>query len=693
MRYCGFKIPLILLLPPEGRGNIPKPKSTFKTFVSLMAVVVSITFFGSSAMAAREFESTARAPDFPAHLEWLNTDKPISLEALKGKMVLLDFWTFCCINCMHVIPDLKKLEAKYAGDLVVIGVHSAKFTNEKDTEAIRQAILRYEIEHPVVNDHNFEIWQSYGVNSWPTLVLISPNGHVIGGHAGEGAFTVFDPILQKAIPYFESRKELRHGPLKLALEKQKAPAHFLSFPGKISADEKTSRLFITDSNHHRILIADAAGHVSQVIGSAQQGVSDGSFETAGFNRPQGTFYDNGFLYIADTENHLIRRADLAKKTVETVLGTGRQAQAYNRPGKGRDVDLSSPWDVLLLNGSLYIAMAGSHQLWQADPVTWEAKPFAGSGREARIDGLRADAALAQPSGLATNGTLIFFADSETSSVRSADPTPSGRVETLAGHDLFDYGDKDGSWEKARLQHSLGVAWHDGKLYTADTYNSKIKVIDPVNKVTTTLAGTGKRGTQDGTFSTAGFNEPGGLAFLGEKLYVADTNNHQVRVLDLKTKTVSTLALEAPEKLLAEPPAAKKFRGRTVEAPPAAAAPGNIALKISVQIPEEDKFTAGAETTLKFHAENPAIARFEEETSVRDFSKDASPLTVPLTTTPGKTRLQIETVIYHCTKKTARCYFDSIRLEIPLEVKAGGPARVPLTLTAVRPQTKEKFKLF
>ena len=662
-----------------------------KILLIVSAMTAGLFFSGNSVMAAREFEGTARAPDFPAHLEWLNTDKPISLEALKGKLVLLDFWTFCCINCMHVIPDLKKLEAKYANELVVIGVHSAKFTNEKDTEAIRQAILRYEIEHPVVNDHRFEVWQSYGVNSWPTLVLIGPNGRIIGGHAGEGAFAVFDPILQKAIPYFEAEKKLNRGPLKLALEKQKAPKHFLAFPGKISAAEETGRLFISDSNHNRILIADAAGHVLQVIGSGQQGASDGSFEAAAFSRPQGTFYDGGFLYIADTENHLIRRADLAKKTVETVLGTGRQAQTHNQPGKGRAAALSSPWDIVILSGKLYIAMAGPHQLWQADLQTWETRPFAGSGREARIDGPLLEAALAQPSGLATDGRLIFFADSETSSVRSADPAPAGRVATLAGHDLFDYGDQDGPWEKARLQHALGVAWHDGKLYVADTYNSKIKVIDPVNQVTTTLAGTGKRGASDGRFSAAGFNEPGGLAFLGEKLYVADTNNHQIRVLDLTTKTVSTLSLEMPAQSPEAP--SKKFRGRTVEIPATAAGPGDITLEISVKIPEENKFTPDADTEMKFHSDDSGIARFEKAVLTRNFSKDASPVTVRLTSALGKTRLRIETVVYHCTQKTARCFFDSIRLEVPLEVKAGGPRRVPLVITAVRPQTKEKFKTF
>src|SRR5215475_7196021 len=142
-------------------------------------------------MSAQE-QTRVRAPEITGGRGWLNTDKPLSLAALKGKVVLLDFWTYGCINCIHIIPDLKKLEAKYPNQLVVIGVHSAKFLNEKGTENIRQAILRYEIEHPVVNDKDFEIWQSYTARSWPTLVLINPKGKEVGRHSGEGIYDIFD---------------------------------------------------------------------------------------------------------------------------------------------------------------------------------------------------------------------------------------------------------------------------------------------------------------------------------------------------------------------------------------------------------------------------------------------------------------------------------------------------------------------
>jgi len=488
------------------------------------------------------FAGRVTAPDFPPHLEWLNTDRRLALRELRGKLVLLDFWAFCCINCMHILPDLRKLEQKYPNELVVIGVHSGKFTNEHDTEQIRQAILRHSIRHPVVNDADMEVWRAYGVNAWPTLALIDPRGKIIGLRSGERVFEAFDPVIGQAVRHFDATGDLRRGPLAPALQAARRPGTLLEFPGKVSADPARGRLLITDSNHHRILIARPDGAIEQTIGSGASGLQDGPFEAARFNHPQGTAVDGEVLYIADTGNHAIRAANLRTRQVTTVLGAGQQALQFNVAGRGTAVDLNSPWDVVLQDGRLYIAMAGSHQLWVADVKTWEARPYAGSGREARLDGPLATAALAQPSGIATDGKRLYFADSESSSIRWADLGAPNQVGTLIGEDLFEFGDRDGARPRARLQHPLGIAVRDGLLYVADTYNSKIKVIDPVRATSTTLAGTGHHGSRDGQFLEAGFNEPGGLAFLDGSLYVADTNNHLIRVIDLSARQVHTLNL-------------------------------------------------------------------------------------------------------------------------------------------------------
>ena len=410
-------------------------------FSSMLMLAAELVSPGLSQDAAQkektqmpQYEGKVNAPEFPEGMEWLNTDRPLSVRQLRGKLILLDFWTYCCINCIHIMPDLKKLERKYANELVVIGVHSAKFTAEKGTENIRQAILRYEIEHAVVNDHNMQIWQEYAVRSWPTLYLIDPTGKIVAYMSGEGVYAQLDGFISKVIETFDAKKLIDRRPLNLKLERQRAPNSILAFPGKVLADEKSKQLFIADSNHNRIVVVSLDDStVKEVIGSGEIGLNDGSFEIASFNHPQGMVLDGGTLYVADTENHAIRSVDLTKRVVTTIAGTGEQLQRRVLfGGQGKQTQLNSPWDLTIQNGILYIAMAGPHQLWQMNPKTGGIAPFAGSGREARVDGPLTEAALAQPSGITTDGKKLYFADSEVSSIRSADLDPTGRVNTIVG---------------------------------------------------------------------------------------------------------------------------------------------------------------------------------------------------------------------------------------------------------------------
>ncbi len=637
-------------------------------------------------------DGNINAPDFPPDLEWLNSDHKISLREFRGKLVLLDFWTFCCINCMHVIPDLKKLEEKYPNELVVIGVHSAKFANEKGTEAIRQAILRYEIHHPVINDHDFEVWGSYGARAWPTLVLINPNGKIIGGQSGEGAFDLFDPIIAKAIPYFTKKGELKPGPVSFALESQKATPSVLSFPGKISADLKKKRLIITDSNHNRILITDMTGVVVETIGSGSVGNTDGAFGEAQFSHPQGTFLDGDTLYVADTENHLIRIADLKARTVSTVLGTGKQAGGYNQPGTGRSVELNSPWDVLVHDGKLYIAMAGAHQIWVADISNWNARPWAGSAREDIHDGPLAEASLAQPSGLSTDGKKLYWADSETSSIRRVNLNDTATVETIVGAGLFDFGDIDGAAHLARFQHPLGVLYHNGKLYVADTYNSKIRTIDQATATVATFAGTGKGGFADGDLKSALFFEPGGLVAVDNVLYVADVNNHKIRTIDLASGKVGTLDVRETsgqsaasttatpnpaDKASAAPATPPKFSGRVVKIAKQSIAPGSATITVVVEPPLGYHLTDQAPSYLSWYADNKAVS-FPRSFSSYDPGTINFPFDLAVMTSPGQALVTMDVVAYFCENKSTVCMFDKFRIEMPVEVVAGGPKQIKIS---------------
>ncbi|HEX8097509.1 MAG TPA: thioredoxin-like domain-containing protein, partial [Pyrinomonadaceae bacterium] len=494
-----------------------------------------------------------RAPELTGGRGWLNTDRPLSLAALKGKVVLLDFWTYGCVNCMHIIPDLKRLEQKYAKQLVVIGVHSAKFENEKETENIRRIILRYELEHPVVNDADFRIWNAYAVQAWPTQILIDPAGYVVGTVSGEGNYEVIDRAVAQVIAEARKRGELNEQPLKLALERAKVGDLPLAFPGKVLADAKGERLFIADSNHNRIVITRLDGTLLETVGSGARGAKNGGLAEASFHRPQGMALEGNVLYVADTENHLIRRVDLKARRVETIAGTGEQSRGFEGSSPARSTALNSPWDLQLVGRTLYVAMAGPHQIWELDLEGREVRTFAGTGREARMDGPRGQASFAQPSGLASDGKTLYVSDAESNIIRAIDlARPGGAVKTLAGGDLFEFGDADGEGDEVRLQHPLGLALYGGGVLIADTYNHKIKLLDPRERTVKTFLGDGKPGQVDG--ARARLYEPGGLSVAGGKLYVADTNNHAVRVFDLKTRQTVTLMIRGlrPPDAAAEP---------------------------------------------------------------------------------------------------------------------------------------------
>jgi sugar lactone lactonase YvrE/thiol-disulfide isomerase/thioredoxin len=491
----------------------------------------------------QEQQGPIQAPSLAGAVDWLNVAAPVTIEQLRGKVVILDFWTYGCVNCMHVLRDLKTLEQRFPDELVVIGVHSAKFANEKITDNLRRILVRYEIEHPVANDANLEIWRRYGAQAWPTRIIIDPAGNLVGTAMGEGNLEGFIGAIRTVLRVFDDPStqnpaqpdsSLRAGrinrsPLPLQLERHRHDDQPLLYPGKVLADERSNRLFIADSNHNRIVVSSLDGKLIEVIGSGLQGDNDGIFSQARFYRPQGLALDGDQLYVADTENHQIRVVDFLARAVHTVAGTGKQGAWSGDGGEALRVDLNSPWDLALKPGILIVAMAGSHQLWVIDLLHDQAYPYAGTGEEARRDGLVNQATFAQPSGLAIADNTLFVADAESNTIRAVQLPPANTVTTIAGGDLFEFGDKDGKGDGVRVQHPLGVAARDGRVFIADTYNHKIKMLEPSSGKVSTFA--------------AGFYEPGGLSIAGNTLFVADTNNHAIRTIDLSTRAVATLTIE------------------------------------------------------------------------------------------------------------------------------------------------------
>jgi sugar lactone lactonase YvrE len=428
---------------------------------------------------------------------------------------------------------LRRLEHEFADVLTVIGVHAGKYPNERITAQIRFATHRLGVTHPVVNDRQFRFWRRYGVQAWPTLVFVGPTGEYLGSHAGEASYEGLVNAMGELVASAERGGALRRvlGPAAdSGVRPAPAPAEGLAFPTKLVAGG-AGRLFVADTGHDRVLEvrldpAMAAGTIETVIGSGAPALRDGSFAEACFTRPHGLAFDGHTLFIADTGNHAVRAADLETRTVRTLAGTGERAQvAPWTPVPGRTTPLASPWDLALVGPSLYVAMAGLHQLWVLDVVEETVRAFAGSGSEHVFDGVLRAATLAQPSALAAVGDRLYFADAESSAVRWADlATPFGEraVHTVVGTGLFDFGDRDGVGDEVRLQHVAGLAPWGGGLVLADTYNHRLKLVDPASRRVRTWTSAEECG---------GLNEPEGVAVVDGRVVVADTNQHRLVVVE------------------------------------------------------------------------------------------------------------------------------------------------------------------
>jgi len=629
----------------------------------------------SETVPAGSFAGTTPAPEFPDGLEWINAGAPVTLDSLKGKVVLLDFWTYGCINCIHIIPDLERLEAEYPDELVVIGVHSAKFANEGDTNQLRDIVQRYGLKHPVVNDESFAIWNAWGANAWPTIALIDPASKVVGIRSGEGVYDAVEPVIAGLVAEFDAAGALDRTPRHFALEADNAPRRALNYPGKVLAVD--GRLWVTDTGHDRVLEVDpTSGDVLAAYGSGIRGAEDGPGSQATFNSPQGLAYGAETLYVADTDNHLIRAIDLSSGVVTTIAGTGELGYPA-REGPARKVGLNSPWAVQLDEGTLYVANAGSHQIVSINLDVAFVTPLVGNARESTTNGPFTSAELAQPSGLALSEQgVLYFADSESSSIRAAD-LASETVHLVVGGDatLFEFGDEDGQGNSARLQHPLGTSIDGDTLYIADTYNSKVKRVDVRTGTVTSWLGS-TPGWADGM--EAQFNEPGGLSFSDGLLYVADTNNHAIRVVDVASGGTSTLILKGAEKF--DPPG--EFRGEVVTLERTEANAGPASLTLDYLLPDGYKVNEEAPSSVTI-AGGGVIASLPDSTAY-DLTGTPFPVSVPLELAEGSAKVVFDVTLIYCESvATSLCLIDQTRFEAPMDVGPSG-ASTQLALTKTIP---------
>lgn len=600
--------------------------------------------------------------------DWLNTGgKQVTLEELRGKIVILDFWTFCCINCLHVLDEMRPLEERFSDVLVTVGVHSPKFEHEADPEALAAAVERYEIEHPVLDDPNLVTWQAYSARAWPTLVVIDPEGYIAANLAGEGHVAGLTSLVEELAAEHEAKGTLHRGSGPYV--PPEPVSRTLRFPGKAvpvdralgGEDHAVGRFLVSDTGHHRIVELDSdLETVTRSWGSGAKGYADGDAETAEFNEPQGLAllpaeladqvgYD---VVVADTVNHRLRGINTATGDVTTLAGNGvqrlidsdrvAQSQAEGLGPLGDDpltISLSSPWDVLYNQQAqrLIVAMAGTHQIFSFDPTTGETAIWAGTGLEGLTDGEADEAWFAQTSGLAQDAAGdIYMADSETSALRvlrlgggfgsaGEKGTPQApAVETLIGEGLFDFGFRDGQPHQARLQHPLGVtALPDGSVLVADTYNGAIRRYH------------GEHYAADGTTVEAavstvarGLKEPSDVLLDadGSTLLVVETNAHQL------------VRIAVPEEYFIVDEGASQ-----TQRPATAVAPGALELSIGFSAPTGQKLDDrwGDPTHLKVSS--------TPENLIREGSGSAEGLQRTLQLNP-----EVAEGVLHITARAAAC---------------------------------------
>ncbi|MEU2582714.1 thioredoxin-like domain-containing protein [Streptomyces avermitilis] len=592
-----------------------------------------------------------RAPELIGKGGWLNTGgKELALADLRGKCVVVDFWTFCCINCLHVLDELRELEEKHRDTVVIIGVHSPKFVHEAEHQAVVDAVERYGVEHPVLDDPELATWKQYAVRAWPTLVVIDPEGYVVAQHAGEGHAHAIAALVAELEAEHEAKGTLRRGDGPYVAPEPEPTV--LRFPGKALL-LPSGNFLVSDTTRHQLVELAADGEsVVRRIGSGIRGFADGPAEVASFSEPQGmTLLDEDVVIVADTVNHALRRLGLATGEVTTLAGTGRQWwQGSPTSGPAREVDLSSPWDVAVFGGRVWIAMAGVHQLWTYDPAAGTVAVGAGTTNEGLVDGPGEEAWFAQPSGLAATADRLWLADSETSALRWVDL--DGAVHTAVGTGLFDFGHRDGAAEQALFQHPLGVtALPDGSVAVSDTYNHALRRYDPATGEVTTLA--------------TDLREPSDAVLVGDDIVVVESARHRLTRLRLPEEAVRVASV------------AHRTQRAATEV-----APGRLQLDVIFQAPAGQKLDIryGPSTRLLVSSTPPELL-VNGEGADTDLSR-----TLELNPAISEGVLHVSAMAASCDDDPANeypaCHVHQQDWGVPVRLTEGGADRLPLVLAGM-----------
>lgn len=495
--------------------------------------VLKVTAQSDSIVANSPKDTLLSAVEFPENADWLNAAAKIKLRQFQDKFLLLNFWTYSSYICLAQLNELNKLQEEFP-QLAIVIVHNGKYTPEMETANIRNAIVQHDIRFPLINDSEFKLWNEYGIESWPTNILINPEGNIAFRSSGSKIPGELYSILKANI---EPTTQL---PPRHRFEGMMMEQNILTFPTFFEAYDDIF-LFVSDTRNNRVLVLDGDGNLDRVIGTGIAGRLDGGNTSCSFNHPRGMAFnaETNTLFIADTGNDLIRAYNVEAEQLTTVLGNGERGFEIPDAISGLDQALNQPSDLELVGDILYITMTGWNQIWAYNIKLGVAGPVAGTGTFGFSEGKALESDLAEPIGITVDEEgILYFTERQSSAVRSLD---KGKVSTIIGSGVFEFGDEESSKKETLLQGPSGISYYNGTLYLADEFNHKIKAVDPYRKRAQTIVGTGAAGFEDGKAKLALLNHPADLVVIKDKIYIADSHNHAIRIYDLDRESLSTLA--------------------------------------------------------------------------------------------------------------------------------------------------------
>ncbi len=625
------------------------------------------------------------ASEFPDKLEWLNVKKPMKLVEFKGRVLVLFFWTGSNLKSLEILNNFRSFEIEHQDKIKVIAIHSPRFKGESNLEYVRSSIIKNRIDLTVIHDPNFLIWRTYGINNWNSLLVIGEDSKVIGRYSIDKNLLRIDPIFEKLLNFDISETDYNAKDESTFLEKNKNPESILSFPEKIIVDDYGKDMYVSDSNHNRILIINRQnGFIKDVIGNGQIGFDNGKFNQSTFNYPTGLVLLDKNLFIVDNKNHSLRKVDLEKKIVTLFSGTGKKGDEIVQNGFAPVTSFSFPYDITREGSTLYLSNTGFNQFIKIDPSSGKIESLFSETKD-----INYNPEFFSKVGMTFYRETIFTTDSSSGSLKSINADFPSKVKILIGNKAMNYGDTDGDQNVARLQFPKGIYAKDDQVYIADTLNNKIKVYDLKKKVLKTLAGTGQKGSKNGKFLESTFNEPSNLYLYNSEIYVTDSNNNCIRVLDLNKSVVTTFYINASPEFIIENKKKITPLKETYPYKSIIISPEILSLKLKLNISKKYIWDPNAYFYFKIISSNPETLNFQNN-DIRYFENfTGETIFYPKEFKEGNTEITIDSIIYFCDRENqSLCYFKKFKISSIIKLIPGGKDKPELNLKVSISQKQE-----